>query len=134
MANILTASGGEPRKVLFDPLILATTENHADASHDSFAGALQRRLTTWNHPSGTCPVGLMVDESFRFLGTNGLRIADASVLPFSASGHTDAAARLVGYLAAESIVHQWRLLSRMRAEDLPEPAALFQPLKPHQIF
>ncbi len=33
------------------------------------------------HPAGTCPIGEVVDASCRVLGTDGLLVADASIMP-----------------------------------------------------
>jgi choline dehydrogenase-like flavoprotein len=43
----------------------------------------------------------VVDAGLRVRGTQGLRIADASVLPVQVSGNTAAPAMLVGYRAAD---------------------------------
>jgi len=87
---------GTRRLLMTDELMRAFL--HAPA--ERFEEMLVTRLFTWNHPTGTVPVGLLLDERFRFLGVQGLRVADASALPLSSSGHTDAAAQLVGHLAA----------------------------------
>lgn len=46
----------------------------------------------------------VVDASLRVRGVTGLRVADASVLPFQVSGNTAAPAMLVGYRAADLIL------------------------------
>jgi len=46
----------------------------------------------------------VVDARLRVRGVDGLRIADASVLPVQVSGHTAAPAMLVGYLAADFVL------------------------------
>ena len=33
------------------------------------------------HPAGTCPLGEVVDANCRVLGTDGLLVADASIMP-----------------------------------------------------
>ena len=46
----------------------------------------------------------VVDAQLRVRGVDGLRIADASVLPTQVSGNTAAPAMLVGYRAADLIL------------------------------
>lgn len=71
---------------------------------------LLRQLTTnVYHPVGTCKMGPnpkmggVVDSKLRVHGIRGLRVADASVLPFSFSGHPAAATMLVGYRVSDFI-------------------------------
>jgi choline dehydrogenase len=46
----------------------------------------------------------VVDPRLRVRGVDGLRVADASVLPVQVSGNTGAPAMLVGYRAADLIL------------------------------
>ena len=46
----------------------------------------------------------VVDPQLRVRGVDGLRVADASVLPVQVSGNTGAPAMLVGYRAADLIL------------------------------
>lgn len=83
------------RSVLLDPLLMPSSLFYPDL----FEAQLRARIRTYNHPHGTCPMGEVVDDRLHFLGTSNLIVADASVVS-SASGHTDSAAQLVGYMAA----------------------------------
>jgi choline dehydrogenase len=60
------------------------------------------------HAVGAAAMGVndedATDPQLRVRGTEGLRIADASVLPFQLSGNTAAPAMLVGYRAADLIL------------------------------
>jgi len=46
----------------------------------------------------------VTDPQLRVRGAEGLRVADASVLPVQVSGNTGAPAMLVGYRAADLIL------------------------------
>jgi choline dehydrogenase len=62
------------------------------------------------HAVGAAAMGVndedVTDPRLRVRGTEGLRIADASVLPFQLSGNTAAPAMLVGYRAADLILSE----------------------------
>lgn len=55
------------------------------------------------HHTSTCRIGSVVDPELRVLGVDGLRVADASVMPNVVSGNTNAAAIMIGEKAAELI-------------------------------
>lgn len=55
------------------------------------------------HPVGTCALGSVVDPELRVLGVDGLRVADASVLPTVGRGNPNASAIMVGEKAADLI-------------------------------
>jgi choline dehydrogenase len=63
--------------------------------------------TLW-HPVGTCQMGrgrqAVVDPQLRVYGVEGLRIADASVMPRIPSGNTQAACFMIGEKLADMIV------------------------------
>jgi len=52
------------------------------------------------HPTSTCRIGDVVDERCRVMGVKGLRVADASVMPDSPSGNTQAPSVMIGEKAA----------------------------------
>jgi choline dehydrogenase len=79
-------------------------------------------LVSGAHPVGTCamgndPASSVVDSALRVHGVEGLRIADASVMPTIVRGNTSAPAMMIGEKAADLILG--RMLTRA---DLP-PAA-----------
>jgi choline dehydrogenase len=55
------------------------------------------------HPTSTCRIGSVVDPELRVLGVDGLRVADASVMPNVVSGNTNAASIMIGEKAAELV-------------------------------
>ena len=62
---------------------------------------------TYHHQVGTCKMGVdeeaVVDPQLRVRGVEGLRVADASVMPFVTSGNTHAAATMIGERAADLV-------------------------------
>lgn len=64
--------------------------------------ALHYSMTVY-HPTSTCRIGSVVDPRLRVIGVEGLRVADASVMPNIVSGNTNAAAVMIGEKAAEMV-------------------------------
>ena len=78
----------------------ATTDDDLEAD-------LRRRVELLYHPVGTCRIGsddmAVVDPELRVHGVEGLRVADASVMPVIPGGNTNAPAIMVGERAADLI-------------------------------
>lgn len=77
-------------------------------SDEEWAHHLRATTFLGYHPVGTCtmaPDGV-VDPQLRVHGLQGLRIADASIMPAPISGNTNAAAMMIGEKAAELIMAQ----------------------------
>ena len=59
------------------------------------------------HPVGTCRMGTdevaVVDEQLRVRGVDGLRVADASIMPLITGGNTNAPAIMIGERAADLV-------------------------------
>jgi choline dehydrogenase len=68
--------------------------------------ALHYALTVY-HLACTCRIGDVVDPKLKVLGVEGLRVADASVMPEIVSGNTNAASIMIGEKAAEIIARDY---------------------------
>jgi len=68
---------------------------------------LRENGRTISHPVGTCKMGhdemAVVDEQLRVRGVEGLRIADAAIMPTLIGGNTNAASIMIGEKAADMI-------------------------------
>jgi choline dehydrogenase len=59
---------------------------------------------TYHHQVGTCAIGTVVDPRLQVHGVEGLRVADASVMPMVTTGNTNAPSIMIGERAAELIL------------------------------
>ena len=90
------------------------TEEHApglSVPDDDDAAILEwvrNTATTIYHPTGTCKMGTdpmaVVDERLRVHGMDGLRVADASIMPTLTSGNTNAPSIMIGEKAARMVL------------------------------
>jgi choline dehydrogenase len=72
-------------------------------SDDEIAGWIRANAHTIYHPVATCALGRVVDSELRVRGVEGLRVADASVIPQLVRGHTHAATTMVAERASDLI-------------------------------
>jgi choline dehydrogenase len=71
-----------------------------DAAIDAW---LRASLISAGHPAGTCAMGSVVDSELRVKGVNGLRVADASVMPDIIRGNTHAPTVMIAEKASDLI-------------------------------
>lgn len=102
------------RIATFEPLKRHVTEEYApgpDVAFDDEAATLEwarNTAVTIYHPTGTCKMGsddrAVVDHRLRVHGVEGLRVADASIMPTITSGNTNAPSIMIGEKAADLIL------------------------------
>jgi choline dehydrogenase-like flavoprotein len=70
-------------------------------------GYLRQNIRSYNHYAGTCRIGVdesaVVDSELRVYGVDGLRVADASVMPSPVSANTNATVYAIAERAVELI-------------------------------
>ena len=80
--------------------------------------AFRNNATTIFHPVGTAKMGsqhdasAVVDARLRFIGVNGLRVIDASVMPTITSGNTNAPTMMIAEKGAAMIMQDARTAAR----------------------
>ncbi|WP_428666423.1 GMC family oxidoreductase [Runella sp.] len=79
------------------------------SSDDDLVLHIKSLLETVYHPVGTCKMGkddmAVVDSQLRVKGIEGLRVADASIMPRIIAGNTNATCIMIGEKAADMILN-----------------------------
>jgi choline dehydrogenase len=93
----------------FEPFVdKALIPDPAIEGGDSLRDFIRRTATTIYHPVGTCKMGVdplaVVDPQLKVYGVEGLRVADASIMPIIVNGNTNAPAIMIGEKAADMIL------------------------------
>ena len=94
------------------PLKDVTGEEIAPGAHvqkdDELLDWVRKNAETTYHPIGTCKMGsdsmAVVDSELRVHGIEGLRVADASIMPTLTSGNTNAPSIMIGEKCAEMVL------------------------------
>ena len=86
-------------KVRRAPFSVPTSDAEAD-----IVTFIEQRTGTNYHPTSTCAIGRVVDTDLRVFGTEGLRVADASVMPSIVRGNTNAAVIAIAEKAADILL------------------------------
>ena len=75
---------------------------------EEIATYICQNVSTWFHPAGSCTMGTtpnsVVTPDLRVIGTSGLRVADASVMPTVVTVNTNAASMMIGWRAADHVL------------------------------
>ena len=79
-----------------------------DSDDDAILEWVRNTATTIYHPTGTCKMGpdkmAVVDARLRVHGIEGLRVADASIMPVITSGNTNAPCIMIGEKASQMML------------------------------
>jgi choline dehydrogenase len=102
--------GGHPafREILGPRL---SPPDEALQSDDALDAWMRREVTHTHHLSGTCKMGpptdslAVVDQEGRVRGVDGLRVADASIMPDCVRANTNATCMMIGERMADLIVN-----------------------------
>jgi choline dehydrogenase-like flavoprotein len=89
----------------------------SDAEADIVA-FIEERTGSNYHPTCTCAIGRVVDSDLRVFGTEGLRVADASVMPSIVRGNTNAAVIAIAEKAADMLLGKEPLRRRDPRSEL----------------
>jgi len=100
------------REIMKDPAVRDMIEFEIQpgaqyVSDEDLAAQVKLRAMTVYHPVGTCRMGgddeSVVDPQLRVRGVEGLRVADASIMPTVTGGNTNAPSIMIGERAAALI-------------------------------
>lgn len=95
------------RSTAFDPY-RETIITPPDQSDEGIISHIKKSVETIYHPVGTCKMGndeaSVVNAQLQIHGIEGLRVADASIMPTIVSGNTNAACIMIGEKASSMIL------------------------------
>lgn len=84
-----------------------------EASSEAIEDYIRKSCGTYHHMVGTCKMGIdsmaVVDPELKVHGIEGLRVADASIMPSITSGNTNAPTIMIGEKAADLILNKVKI-------------------------
>ena len=111
-AGLLAAMRKGRELMATSPMKEITGEEIAPGAHvqsdDEMLDWVRRTAETTYHPVGTCKMGndamAVVDSELRVHGIEGLRVADASIMPTLTSGNTNAPSIMIGEKCSDMVL------------------------------
>jgi choline dehydrogenase len=91
------------RKIVSMPALARFAGEELVPGDDPPDRSLRALAQTLYHPVGTCAIGTVVDSELRVIGYDGLRVADASVIPRIPRGHTHLPTMMIAERAAHAL-------------------------------
>ncbi len=95
----------EPQGKLTGEEIVPGDAAQSDEALDDF---IRRICSVTQHPVGTCTMGVgaeaVVDPQLKVIGVEGLRVADASIMPTVPGANTNASAIMIGEKASDLVM------------------------------
>ncbi|MEM9438368.1 MAG: GMC oxidoreductase, partial [Pseudomonadota bacterium] len=79
-------------------------EKDGDLTEAEWREFLAKSVNTYFHPTSTCQIAKVVDPELRVYGIDGLRVADASVMPIITTTNTNAASMMIGWRVGDMIM------------------------------
>ncbi|ODM98588.1 Glucose dehydrogenase [FAD, quinone] [Orchesella cincta] len=98
------------------PTKLPGCENYVLRSPEYYECFIKTVTITNYHPASSLPMGrpydphAVVDSQLRVIGVKGLRVCDASVMPYVTNTNTNAPTIMIGEMCADMIKKTWNLL------------------------
>lgn len=111
--RVMSAGLAHARRIFgapaFSPYVVKETRPGNAVGDDAQVEEFVRREgSSLFHPVGTCKMGLdelaVVDPRLKVRGIEGLRVADASIMPYLTTGNTNAPTIMIGEKAADLII------------------------------
>jgi choline dehydrogenase-like flavoprotein len=99
---------------------LSTTLGASSESDEDILEFWRNHLSSTWHMTGTAKMGefgasdAVVDNHFRVIGVENLRVADMSVVPVLTNNHTQATAYVTGATAADVLIREYSLAEKAR--------------------
>ncbi|MFT4044719.1 MAG: GMC family oxidoreductase N-terminal domain-containing protein [Gordonia sp. (in: high G+C Gram-positive bacteria)] len=74
--------------------------------HGDLVSMVRDRVETYNHPVGSCGIGRTVDDHLNVIGTRGLKIIDASIMPTIPDGGPNLVTMAIGWIGGGIVVDE----------------------------